>query len=152
MPPATAIRTGAFRNCASLSCPSSFPLTSLLSLEPDAFEGCSSLLPPALAKRGADPALVRACLSAKARPFYRYALLLCARRGGAEKEAGRGASLSPLLSRFSALPADVLREHVVPFVVGTEKTEDDAMALLIMGADAMGREQYNEAMVAYRKR
>jgi tetratricopeptide (TPR) repeat protein len=86
-----------------------------------------------------------------ARPLYRYELLMCIRHGRDEMDAGRADELSPLLGRVASLPDELVREHVLPFLVGVARTEDDAAALFEMGEAQLKANDYTRAAIYFRK-
>ncbi|GMI27005.1 hypothetical protein TeGR_g10780 [Tetraparma gracilis] len=97
-------------------------LSHVTSIGIDAFVSCTSLLPPSLSARDADPAAVLAYLKRKAfleRAPLRYAIyasVLVARKQEGKRVAERRRA-DPLAARMALLPKEMARE-IVEFVHG----------------------------------
>jgi hypothetical protein len=114
------VPAGAFRGCeglASVGC----DLSGVIYVGANAFWGCTSLLPPALAAHNADPTAVLAFLRRKARRErapLRYAIYASVRRARRQEGLPRtAASPAPLAFAIARLPPDMARE-VVEFKLG----------------------------------
>ncbi|GMI40939.1 hypothetical protein TeGR_g15280 [Tetraparma gracilis] len=97
-------------------------LSRVTSIELNAFAGCTSLLPPSLSDRDADPAAVLAFLKRKSfleRAPLRYAIYACvlAARKQEGKRVAERRRASPLAARIALLPKEMARE-IVEFVHG----------------------------------
>ena len=88
----------------------------------------------------------------KARPPSRYAFLACVAYARREQDAGRGSRLDPLLGDIAGrLPDDIIREFVLPFLLGTLETEAGALVLREMGESHFAAGEYDDAMDYYRR-
>ncbi|GMI28072.1 hypothetical protein TeGR_g8202 [Tetraparma gracilis] len=117
-----------------------------------AFAGCTKLLPLSLAAPDASPAAVLEYLRMKVRPPSRYAFLACVAYARREQDAGRGSCLDPLLGNIAGrLPDDIIREFVLPFLLGTLETEAGALVLRKMGESHFAAGEYDDAVDYYRQ-
>ncbi|GMI31890.1 hypothetical protein TeGR_g3613 [Tetraparma gracilis] len=110
----TVIPAGCFCECtgmATVDC----DLSRVTSIGVDAFRGCTSLLPPSLSARGADPAAVLAYLKRKSKDermalrYAIYASVLVARKQEGRRVAERRRA-SALASAMALLPKEMARE------------------------------------------
>ena len=97
-------------------------LSHVTSIGANAFWGCTSLLPPSLSARDADPAAVLAYLKRKSKDermaarYAIYASVLVARKQEGRRVAERRRA-APLASRIALLPKEMARE-IVEFAHG----------------------------------
>jgi tetratricopeptide (TPR) repeat protein len=91
-------------------------------------------------------------LRMKVRPPSRYAFLACVAYARREQDAGRGFRLDPLLGDIAGrLPDDIIREFVLPFLLGTLETEAGALVLREMGESHFAAGEYDDALDYYRR-
>jgi hypothetical protein len=91
-------------------------------------------------------------LRMKVRPPSRYAFLACVAYARREQDAGRGFRLDPLLGNIAGrLPDDIIREFVLPFLLGTLETEAGALVLREMGESHFAAGEYDDAVDYYRR-
>lgn len=147
-PPVTEIGFGSFRSCEKLTLDTVlpfWPLGATICDDPDRdrlsnaplspFDDCTGMKFPSRLNMGRDTNCREqmAWLTIMARPYRRRDFLMAVKRGQAELNAGRGAELEPILNLVARLPSDVMREHVLPFVVGVAGTAWDARVLVDIG-------------------
>jgi hypothetical protein len=117
----TVIPAYCFRYCTGMTTVEC-DLSHVTSIEPNAFVGCTSLLPPSLSEDDAEPAAVLAYLKEKSRKeratSMRYATYACIRRArDQENEPRTGDSPIPLAFALAKLPPDMNRV-IVEFLLG----------------------------------
>ena len=117
----TVIPAWCFFNCTGMTTVDC-DLSHVTSIGVDAFEGCTSLLPPSLSAEDADPAAVLAFLKRKSKDeriaarYAIYASVLVARKQEGRRVAERRRA-SPLAARIALLPKEMARE-IVEFAHG----------------------------------